>query len=126
MRACRLVVDTVLHSLKWSRAQAIDYLIVHAHVDPGFAEAEVARYLVWPGQADSYEVGEHEILALRDRARDTKLHSCGIDGPSAGAAVAVEADVMFDRRCSLRVVRIRSRRSMLTGNADIYGRRRIW
>ena len=69
LRACRLVVDTGLHSLEWSRAQAIDYLIAHAHVDPGFAAAEVDRYLVWPGQADSYEVGEHEILALRDRAR---------------------------------------------------------
>ena len=69
LRACRLVVDTGLHSLEWSRAQAIDYLIAHAHVDPGFAEAEVGRYLVWPGQADSYEVGEQEILALRERAR---------------------------------------------------------
>jgi uncharacterized protein (DUF885 family) len=69
LRACRLVVDTGLHSFGWSRAQAIDYLITHAQVDPGFAEAEVDRYLVWPGQALSYKVGEQEILALRERAR---------------------------------------------------------
>jgi uncharacterized protein (DUF885 family) len=69
LRACRLVVDTGLHSFGWSRAQAIDYLITHAQVDPGFAEAEVDRYLVWPGQALSYKVGEQEILALRNRAK---------------------------------------------------------
>jgi uncharacterized protein (DUF885 family) len=87
LRACRLVVDTGLHHFGWSRAQAIDYLIAHAQVDPGFAEAEVDRYLVWPGQADAYKVGEQEILALRARAKSElgerfdlrKFHNAVID-----------------------------------------------
>ena len=68
-RAARLVVDTGLHSGGWSRDQAIDYLIEHAQLERGFAEAEIDRYLVWPGQATAYKVGELQILALRDRAR---------------------------------------------------------
>jgi uncharacterized protein (DUF885 family) len=68
-RACRLVVDTGLHSLGWSRQKAIEYLIEHAQLDRGFAEAEIDRYLVWPGQATAYKVGEQEILALREKAR---------------------------------------------------------
>jgi uncharacterized protein (DUF885 family) len=90
LRACRLVVDTGLHSFGWSRAQAIEYLITHAQVDPGFAEAEVDRYLVWPGQATSYKVGEQEILALRERAKAElgarfdirKFHNAVIDHAS--------------------------------------------
>jgi uncharacterized protein (DUF885 family) len=69
LRACRLVVDTGLHSFGWSRSQAIDYLIEHAQLERGFAEAEVDRYIVWPGQATAYKVGEQEILALREQAR---------------------------------------------------------
>jgi uncharacterized protein (DUF885 family) len=68
-RACRLVVDTGLHSLGWSRTQAIDYLIERGQLERGFAEAEIDRYLVWPGQATAYKVGELRILALRERAR---------------------------------------------------------
>jgi uncharacterized protein (DUF885 family) len=90
LRACRLVVDTGLHSFGWSRARAIDYLITHAQVDTGFAEAEVDRYLVWPGQALSYKVGEQEILALRERAKAElgarfdirKFHNAVIDHAS--------------------------------------------
>ena len=68
-RACRLVVDTGLHSFGWTRAQAIEYLVDHALVDRGFAEAEVDRYIVWPGQATAYKVGEQDILANRAKAR---------------------------------------------------------
>jgi uncharacterized protein (DUF885 family) len=68
-RASRLVVDTGLHSLGWTRDQAIDYLIEHGQLERGFAEAEVDRYLVWPGQATAYKIGELRILALRERAR---------------------------------------------------------
>jgi uncharacterized protein (DUF885 family) len=68
-RACRLVVDTGLHSLGWTRQQAIDYLIEHANLEAGFAEAEVDRYLVWPGQATAYKLGELQILSLRAKAR---------------------------------------------------------
>lgn len=67
-RACRLVVDTGMHSLGWSRDKAIEYLIDHGQLERGFAEAEIDRYLVWPGQATAYKVGEQRILALREKA----------------------------------------------------------
>ncbi len=68
LRACRLVVDTGLHSFGWSRAKAIAYLIEHAQLEAAFAEAEVNRYLAMPGQATAYKIGELRILALRQRA----------------------------------------------------------
>jgi len=70
-RACRLVVDTGMHSLGWSRDKAIEYLIDHGQLERGFAEAEIDRYLVWPGQATAYKVGEQRILALREKAKTT-------------------------------------------------------
>ncbi|MCK7594005.1 DUF885 domain-containing protein [Pseudomarimonas salicorniae] len=60
-RARRLVVDTGLHALRWTRQQAIDY---------GIPSSEVDRYVVIPGQATSYKIGQLEILRLRDRARE--------------------------------------------------------
>ncbi|MDE3011892.1 MAG: DUF885 domain-containing protein, partial [Pseudomonadota bacterium] len=68
-RACRLVLDTGLHALGWTRDQAIDYLMAHASLERAFAEAEIDRYLVWPGQATGYKMGELRILANRDKAR---------------------------------------------------------
>ena len=59
-RARRLVVDTGLHSMKWTRQQAIDY---------GISPTEVDRYVVWPGQACSYMIGRLKIEALRDKAK---------------------------------------------------------
>jgi uncharacterized protein (DUF885 family) len=61
-RARRLVVDTGLHAKKWTRQQAIDY---------GLEPSEVERYVVNPGQACSYMIGQLQILELRDRARTT-------------------------------------------------------
>jgi uncharacterized protein (DUF885 family) len=68
-RACRLVVDTGMHAFGWTRQQAIDYLIEHAQLEKGFAEAEVDRYITWPGQATAYKVGEQDILANRAKAK---------------------------------------------------------
>ncbi len=59
-RARRLVVDTGLHAKRWTREQAIDY---------GIPASEVERYVVLPGQACSYMIGQLKILELRDRAR---------------------------------------------------------
>jgi uncharacterized protein (DUF885 family) len=59
-RARRLVVDTGLHAKHWTRQQAIDY---------GIQPSEVDRYVVWPGQACAYMIGELEILARRDKAQ---------------------------------------------------------
>ena len=68
-RAARLVVDTGLHALGWSRQQAIDLLVERTGVDVAFATAEVDRYISWPGQALAYMIGQLKIVEVRDRAR---------------------------------------------------------
>ena len=69
LRASRLVVDTGLHSMGWSREQAIRYMVENAGVNEPYATAEVDRYIVWPGQALGYKVGELKIKALRAKAK---------------------------------------------------------
>ncbi|MDQ2780165.1 MAG: DUF885 domain-containing protein [Pseudomonadota bacterium] len=69
LRAARLVVDTGLHDLGWSRQQAIDYMLEQTGLDRGMVESEVDRYTSWPGQALGYMIGELKIIELRDRAR---------------------------------------------------------
>ncbi len=68
-RACRLVVDTGIHALGWTREQAIDYLYENTLLARNNVENEVDRYIAWPGQALAYKIGQREILALRDEAR---------------------------------------------------------
>ncbi|RJQ77987.1 DUF885 domain-containing protein [Amycolatopsis panacis] len=68
MRAGRLVVDTGMHALGWSRQQAVDYLIEHTPMAPVEIEAEIDRYLGFPGQALAYLVGRLEIQRLRAQA----------------------------------------------------------
>lgn len=68
LRACRLVVDTGIHSLGWGREQAIKYMMENS-IPVEFATAEVDRYIVWPGQALGYKVGELKIKALRAKAK---------------------------------------------------------
>lgn len=64
-RAVRLVVDTGLHSMGWTREQAVDYFKAHA---PSESLAEVDRYIAWPGQALSYKMGQLQIRQLRTEA----------------------------------------------------------
>lgn len=64
-RAARLVVDTGLHALGWTRQQSIDLLRERAGLSRLEAETETDRYISWPGQALSYMIGQREILALR-------------------------------------------------------------
>jgi uncharacterized protein (DUF885 family) len=68
-RAGRLVVDTGLHALGWSRQQAIDYLVDNTGEDAAYVASEVDRYISWPGQALAYMIGKLKIDELRDRAR---------------------------------------------------------
>ncbi len=68
-RAARLVVDTGIHAFGWTREQAIAYLEDNAALTHDFAIAEVDRYIVRPGQATAYKVGELKIKALRAKAR---------------------------------------------------------
>lgn len=68
-RAVRLVVDTGIHSKRWTREQAIRYFLDNALLSERDATKEVERYINWPGQATSYMIGRLKILELRDRAR---------------------------------------------------------
>jgi uncharacterized protein (DUF885 family) len=67
-RACRLVVDTGIHHLGWTRQQAIDYMSENTALSEREIANEVDRYISWPGQALSYELGYLKILELRARA----------------------------------------------------------
>lgn len=73
-RACRLVVDTGMHAKGWTRRQAIDFMTRNTSLAPIDIEAEVDRYISWPGQALGYKIGEIRISALRKEA-ETKLGS---------------------------------------------------
>lgn len=69
LRAARLVVDTGIHSLGWSRSQSIDFMIERTGMDRAFLTAEVDRYTSWPGQALGYMIGSLKIIELRERAK---------------------------------------------------------
>ena len=69
-RAIRLVVDTGLHSKNWTRDQAIDYFTNNMAKSKIEIEVEVDRYIVWPGQALAYKVGQLKFLELRKVAED--------------------------------------------------------
>jgi uncharacterized protein (DUF885 family) len=68
-RAARLVVDTGLHDQRWTREQAIAYMLENTPFPEGDIVPEVERYIVWPAQAVSYKIGMMSILDLREHAR---------------------------------------------------------
>ncbi len=68
-RAVRLVVDTGVHYEHWSREQMVDYFHQHTAMDEPNIQTEVDRYIAWPAQALSYQLGKMKILELRERAR---------------------------------------------------------
>ena len=68
MRACRLVVDTGMHALGWSRRKAIDYMLANSPMREGHVTAEIDRYAVTPGQALAYMIGRLEIQKIRREA----------------------------------------------------------
>lgn len=69
LRAIRLVVDTGLHAKKWSRQQVVDFFHAHTAEDEVEVQNETDRYIVWPGQALGYKIGQMKISELRERAR---------------------------------------------------------
>jgi uncharacterized protein (DUF885 family) len=68
-RACRLVVDTGIHAKRWTREQAIDYLLENTATPRGGAVKAIERYIVMPGQATAYMIGKLKIKELRGKAR---------------------------------------------------------
>lgn len=70
-RACRLVVDTGMHSKGWTRERAIDFMKTNLALGETEIVAEVERYIIWPGQALAYMIGMREIRRLRTEAQST-------------------------------------------------------
>lgn len=68
-RAARIVLDTGIHSKRWSREQAIAYMTDTVGMPKGAGENEIDRYVVWPGQACGYKIGHTEIDRLRTKSR---------------------------------------------------------
>lgn len=77
-RAVRLVVDTGLHYKQWTREQAIEYMSANTGTSRNSVIIEVERYIVMPGQATAYKIGELEILRLRDKAKTALADSFDI------------------------------------------------
>jgi uncharacterized protein (DUF885 family) len=68
-RACRLVVDTGIHAMKWSRQRAIQFLSENTGRNLNSVTSEIDRYIASPGQACGYKMGHNEILLQRERAK---------------------------------------------------------
>lgn len=68
LRAIRLVVDTGLHYKKWNRQQVVDFFHAHSGIEEVDVQSETDRYIVWPGQALGYKIGQLKIVELRQYA----------------------------------------------------------
>lgn len=99
-RAVRLVVDTGMHEMKWSREQAIDYMMANEGAERSYVTSEIERYAVWPGQALGYKLGMLKIQALRREAEaalgtafDIRAFHDRVLRVSSSALPVIEADV---------------------------------
>ena len=94
-RACRLVVDTGLHAMGWSRQQAIDYMTDHSSLAKNNIVNEVDRYLGRPGQALAYKIGQLEMVRLRREtagAPGSRLRRASLPRRGAGPRPAAAHD----------------------------------
>ena len=93
-RACRLVVDTGMHFLGWTRQQAIEFMADNTALTLHNITAEVDRYISWPGQATAYKMGELKIRALRRMAEEQLGEKFDVrrfhDAVLAGGAVPLD------------------------------------
>jgi uncharacterized protein (DUF885 family) len=100
-RACRLVVDTGIHSKGWSRQRSVAYFLANTALTKDNIVREIDRYFVWPGQACAYQIGKNKILDLREKAKaalggrfdirkyhDTVLENGGVPLPVLETIVA--------------------------------------
>ncbi|PJZ29014.1 DUF885 domain-containing protein [Leptospira kmetyi] len=108
-RAVRLVVDTGLHYKRWSREQAISYMMQNTGMAPKDVTSEIERYIVYPGQACSYKLGMLKILELREKVREKqkdkfdirKFHSVVLDSGSLPLTILeglVNEELLSDKK----------------------------
>ena len=107
MRACRLVIDTGIHTKGWGREQSIRYMMDNAGLKPGFATSEIDRYINTPGQALGYKIGELRIKAMRAKAREAlgerfdlrRFHNAVLDdGPLPLTVLESRIDEWIDKQ----------------------------
>lgn len=99
LRAIRLVVDTGFHYKRWTRQQVVDYFHAHSNTAEPEVQSETDRYIVWPGQALGYKIGQLTILKLRDdaqKALGAKFDLKAFHDEVLGAG-ALPMDVLSDR-----------------------------
>ena len=110
-RACRLVVDTGMHALGWTREQAQHYLATNTSLSMHEVRTEVDRYIAWPGQALAYKIGELKIVELRKRAEEAL--GTRFDVRAFHDAVLEEGGVtlaLLERRVEAHIAERRKRR----------------
>jgi uncharacterized protein (DUF885 family) len=97
-RALRIVVDTGLHALGWTRQQAVDYMVANSPMTETLCVPEIDRYILAPGQATSYMIGRLEIQRMRAEAQERqgeafdirRFHSAVLDSGSLPLGVLDE------------------------------------
>lgn len=104
LRACRLVVDTGMHALGWTREKAVQYLLEHTSSSQSEVDSEIDRYITWPGQACAYKIGELKIKELRKKTENAlgpkfdlrAFHKVVLDNPGSLVFLEKQVDKYID------------------------------